>query len=132
MRRAFTIVELLVVMLIIALLMSFLVHGLSAARESAINAACKARMHDEAVAWVVYADSYRRSPVAGLWTDAQSCPLNSVLVYPFTETSGPVHLRSVLDHSLTQIVWDGHYLHGWPNGGYANASHVDGSVALLH
>src|SRR5689334_5491770 len=58
-RRAFTLVELLVVIGIIALLISILLPTLSAARKGAEAVKCAAHLSDMAKAWQMYTNQYK-------------------------------------------------------------------------
>ncbi len=58
-RRAFSLVELLVVIAVIALLTGLLLPGLSASRESARHTACTSRLRQLITAWTMYADSHK-------------------------------------------------------------------------
>ena len=62
-RRAFTIIELLVVVAIIALLLAVLVPSLQRARELARRSACGAHLHGLAVGWTVYATDWGSLPM---------------------------------------------------------------------
>lgn len=59
MRRAFTVVELLVVASVIALLIGLMLPSLRGGREAARGAACLANQRSLAAAWLMYADSNR-------------------------------------------------------------------------
>jgi len=63
-RRAFTLVELLVVIGIVAILMAILLPALGRAREAAKRAACASNMHQLGVVITNYAAKYRRYPTA--------------------------------------------------------------------
>ena len=57
-RRAFTLIEVLVVVAIIALLVAVLVPSLTKAREQAKNVACRANLHDLGSAFTMYASAH--------------------------------------------------------------------------
>lgn len=62
-RRAFSLVELLVVLAVIALLLSLVVPGLSAARTKARATVCLANQKQLCAAWIVYANDFGSFPV---------------------------------------------------------------------
>ena len=57
-KRAFTLIEVLVVVAIIALLVAILIPSLTKAREQAKNVACRANLHDLGSAFTMYAGEY--------------------------------------------------------------------------
>ncbi len=61
-RRAFTLVELLVVIAIIAVLVSLLLPAVQAAREAARRASCKNHLHQIGIALHLYHDAHRTFP----------------------------------------------------------------------
>ncbi len=65
-RRAFTLVELLVCMGVIALLTALLLPGLAGARESARTSVCRSGLRQLGIAWALYAGDYadRAMPLA--------------------------------------------------------------------
>lgn len=74
-QKAFTLVELLVVIGIIALLISILLPALNKAREAARNVACESNEHQVLLAWNMYVNTHRGRtpywpPVGFNWTPA--------------------------------------------------------------
>lgn len=63
--RAFTLVELLVVVAVIGLLVSILLPSLAAARESARAAVCASNLRQIAIGWTIYADQNNGAIVPG-------------------------------------------------------------------
>ncbi len=58
-RRAFTLIETLVCIAVIAILLALLIPGLSSTREAARHAICMSNQRQMVLAWQVYADTYR-------------------------------------------------------------------------
>jgi prepilin-type N-terminal cleavage/methylation domain-containing protein len=80
--RAFTLVELLVVISIIAILVAILLPSLTRARDSANKAACQLQLHQFAIALNMYAnDNHGWLPIA---TAAPAGVCNDTQEYPFT------------------------------------------------
>lgn len=73
-RRAFTLIEVLVVVAIIALLIAILIPSLARARELSMRAVCQSNTHQLALGWTLYAADFRGNLVSGLaahWVDNQ-------------------------------------------------------------
>ena len=62
--RAFTLLELLVCIGIIAILIGLILPAMSGARKTGVDVACLARLRDLSVCTVVYTDSYKCLPVS--------------------------------------------------------------------
>ncbi len=69
-RRAFNLIELLVVVAIITLLISILIPSLSAARQQSKTVVCISNLRQLAHGWHAYADEYRDTSVPGVYPKA--------------------------------------------------------------
>lgn len=85
-RRAFTLVELLVVVTIIGLLIALLLPAVQAARESARRAQCQNNLKQIVMAALQFEDAYKRLPPGAVWSDS-GIERGSVHVYllPYLE-----------------------------------------------
>ena len=89
-RRAFTLVELLVVIGIIALLISFLLPALTKARQIASRTACAAKLHQIMIAAQNHRNTHRDYfPLAGVIPGALPEDLNDVAAMKYTYQSYP-------------------------------------------
>lgn len=85
-KRAFTLVELLVVLAIIALLLAFLLPALNAARERARRIKCGSNLHQIGIAVRMYYNDYRQYPRG--WGDANSTDFTYWKPNPFPRGDG--------------------------------------------
>lgn len=100
-KKAFTLVELLVVLSIIALLMGILMPALQAARRSAYKTACKQNLHGCAVAFRMYIDDNRNTMpfILNMPKSTNNPEPNSVSLYASLKKyiSGPEALKCPAD-----------------------------------
>ena len=102
-QRAFTLVELLVVIGIIALLIALLLPSLSVARESAKSAACLSNLRQLATASHIYADRYHDSYPIAYYDDGGS-PIRTSYSWDFNS------IRDLTTGALTTepgLLWTG-------------------------
>ncbi|HEX3359295.1 MAG TPA: type II secretion system protein [Tepidisphaeraceae bacterium] len=93
-RRAFTLVELLVVIGIIALLISVLLPALNKAREAANTIKCSSNLHSIGLGIAQYIAEYKGAvPASNFY---QGLQINGTTQLPATPTSGYVHWSSYL------------------------------------
>lgn len=88
-KKAFTLVEILVVIAIIAVIAAITIPALSAAKRRSQDAVCLANLRQLGVALYAYAsDNSDRIPIES------STPINPVLPHPLLSTLGPYGLKS--------------------------------------
>jgi prepilin-type N-terminal cleavage/methylation domain-containing protein/prepilin-type processing-associated H-X9-DG protein len=124
-RRAFTLVELLVVIGIIALLISILLPALSKAQEQARKVKCLSNLRQLTAAWMMYADEHKGHLVGpdtfgeGDWVYAGETPdaLRQGLLFNYAGKSLGVYKcpSDILDRNRTYSIND--YLNGSFVGG---------------
>lgn len=86
-RRAFTLVELLVVVAIIAILAALLLPAVQAAREAGRRIQCSSNLKQIGVALANYEDTFKKFPPGAIWDPANNINRGSALVHilPFVE-----------------------------------------------
>jgi len=84
---AFTLVELLVVIAVIAILAALLLPTLSRAKESARNINCQSNLKQLQICWHLYADDYLGVFVPNDWIDTESMGSNGPTSADYTQTS---------------------------------------------
>lgn len=121
--RAFTLIELIVCIAVIALLVSLLLPALSGARGAARSARCLAQVRSLELAQALYADAYKGALVdAGLAHGGLGNPRQS---WPFTLSrfsDGPLALRSPWDNSPFWSPGEGGRFSGSTLGEYLDLS----------
>lgn len=123
-KRAFTLVELLVVLAVIALLLTLLLPALAGARRSARAAACLARLGQLGVAHTLYMNDHKERlidaglPHGGVGAFKQAWP---VTLSAYIEPASPAFLRSPLDTSRFWTAADGGQFDGLTLTAYIDA-----------
>lgn len=86
-RRAFTLVELLVVIAVIGLLIALLLPAVQAAREASRRVQCSSNLKQIGVALANYEDTFKTFPPGAIWDPANNISRGSALVHilPFVE-----------------------------------------------
>ena len=96
--KAFTLVELLVVISIIALLLAVLMPALQKARDQANRLVCKANQHQVSIAFFSYATDNKKYPLGNAWNVPNNFPEASYEAKPDPSNTG----RTVPDYSQTK------------------------------
>src|SRR3954464_7055392 len=144
-KRAFTLVELLVVIGIIALLISILLPALSKARESANTVKCSSNLRSIGQGVANYIAAYRGKIPASNWYYGLQIPgAGGTSASPPKATAGYVHWTALIFQGgkhfpdttalgstdpvyLTTSGWDGFQCPSLPNGGLAPANTFPGN-----
>ena len=95
--KAFTLVELLVVISIIALLLAILMPALQKARDQAKRVICKANQHQLGIGFGAYGTDNRKYPLGHAWNFPWLFPEAS-----YEASSSPLAARTVPDYSLSK------------------------------
>jgi prepilin-type N-terminal cleavage/methylation domain-containing protein len=112
--RAFTLVELLVVIGIIALLISILLPALQAAKIQANRVACMSNMRQISMCWVMYANDYKGSAGACNWLSIDNqTSTGNWLYWPAVQgvspTAEPTILKTGTDADRLRVISSGSY-----------------------
>jgi type II secretory pathway pseudopilin PulG len=131
-RRALSVVELLVVLAIIGLLLGLLLPAVQITRERARETVCKNNLHQINTALTHYAEVHKKLPVrntpglTGGWTvellpfvEQQSLMQSIVIGVPATSVAAPLYQppqifrcprRTALDNLSENVLWPGNYI----------------------